>query len=225
MAQVLGLTGGSGVGKGTVSALLVKHTQYTQKATTDSAMESVAPCAFFAHIDADAVYRDLLATDARLLAALCDAFGDVSLPDGGLNRPKLAQTVFADAAKLAQLGKITTPFIRTAVRQKVADYAAQGVSWVIYDAPTLFEAGGDADCDYTVGVIADRAVRLTRIMVRDGLSASAAAARVDAQPVDNFYRAHCDCIIENNGDMVQLAEQVAELAQKLIFHKGERYGS
>ena len=59
-----------------------------------------------AHIDADAVYRQLLETSGMLLEALCAEFGAVCTPDGRLDRPKLASIVFSDANKLARLNEI-----------------------------------------------------------------------------------------------------------------------
>ena len=68
---------------------------------------------------------------------------------------------------------------------------------VLYDAPTLFEAGVDGLCEQVIGVLADTETRVQRVMARDGLSVEAARARILAQPDDGFYRARCDYIIEN----------------------------
>lgn len=212
MARVLGLTGGSGVGKGTVARMLC--TWDGQSCVSTAAAVPALP--FFAHVDADAVYRELLAGDPALLQALCDNFGDVRDENGGLNRPKLSSIVFADAEKLTRLGAITTPFIHARVQEMCEQLSAQGAQWIIYDAPTLFETAGDCMCDYTVGVLANQPLRIARVMERDALGQPQAAARIQAQPQDCFYRARCDFIIENNENLHQLTAQVEDLCSKIM---------
>lgn len=211
MARVLGLTGGSGVGKGTVARMLC--TWDGQSCVTTAAAVPALP--YFAHVDADAVYRKLLADDPVILQALCDCFGDVRDENGGLNRPKLSSIVFADADKLTQLGAITTPFIHAQVQWECERLSSQGAQWVIYDAPTLFETGGDAHCDFTAAVLAKQDLRIARVMKRDALGQPQAAARIQAQPADDFYRAQCDFIIENNENLHQLTVQVEDLCRKI----------
>lgn len=193
---MIGLTGGSGVGKGAASAVLAARG--------------------FAVIDADAVYRDLCRTDAALLAALFAAFPAARGADGTLDRRALAACVFSDADALLRLNKLTTPFIRRAVEREAAALGAKAP--VVLDAPTLFEAGFDDLCAVTVGVLAERGTRLARIMARDGLSQDAACARLGAQPDDAFYQTRCNYILRNNGDLAALSRQVDELIPKL--HKG-----
>ena len=74
----------------------------------------------------------------------------------------------------------------------------------------------DRDCARVIGVIADRATRMARIMARDGLTAEAAAARIDNQPDSDFYRARCDFIIENNGSTGEVAAAAQALWEKLL---------
>ena len=66
---------------------------------------------------------------------------------------------------------------------------------MLYDAPTLFEAGADDFCDKIIAVLAPHDTRVARIIERDGLSNEAARARIDAQPNDAFYREKCDFIV------------------------------
>lgn len=88
--KIIGLTGGSGTGKGTVAAR----------------MRSLGA----GWVDADAVYRTLCAENREMLSALDTAFGGVTDANGVLDRPKLAKIVFSDPAKLQQLNEITTPY-------------------------------------------------------------------------------------------------------------------
>ncbi len=185
-------------------------------------------------MDADAVYRGLCVPGSALLDALHRAFGDILTPEGALDRPKLASVVFSDPARLTQLGDITTPHIWQASEEEFHKLAEQGIDRILYDAPTLFQTGFDRSCDAVIGVVASRETRIQRIMQRDGigvvasretriqrimqrdgLSETAAAARIDAQPDEAFYRAKCDFVLENNGSLEDLKQQVENLCDKL----------
>ena len=87
---------------------------------------------------------------------------------------------------------------------------------VLYDAPTLFEAGADDFCDAVIAVLAPHDTRVSRIIERDHLPEEAARARIDAQPPDSFYRAKCGYIIENNGDLDTLYRDTDALYQILL---------
>ena len=149
-----------------------------------------------------------------MLSALDAAFGIVTDSNGALNRPKLAKIVFSDPAKLQTLNEITTPYIRRASLDAI--HAQSECPVVLYDAPTLFEAGADDFCDKIVAVLAPHDTRVARIIERDGLSDESARARIDAQPNDAFYREKCDFIIENNGDLDALYRDTDALYSQLI---------
>ena len=152
--KIIGLTGGSGTGKGTVAAR----------------MRALGA----GWVDADAVYRTLCAENREMLSALDTAFGGVTDVNGVLDRPKLAKIVFSDPAKLQQLNEITTPYIRKASLEAIRAQSACPI--VLYDAPTLFEAGADDFCDKIIAVLAPHDTRVARIIERDGLSNEAARA-------------------------------------------------
>ena len=158
--KIIGLTGGSGTGKGTVAARMRENGA--------------------GWVDADAVYRTLCAENRAMLDALDTAFGGVTDENGALDRPKLAKIVFADPEKLALLNRITTPYIRAASLAAIRAQSACPV--VLYDAPTLFEAGADDFCDAVIAVLAPHDTRVSRIIERDHLPEEAARARIDAQP-------------------------------------------
>ena len=191
--RIIGLTGGSGTGKGTFAALL-----------RDKGA---------GWVDADAVYRTLCAQNRDMLHALDTTFGGVLDKDGALDRPKLAAIVFADPEKLKMLNEITLPYIRAASLDAMR---AQGdCPFVLYDAPTLFEVGADDLCERIIGVLADTEVRVSRVMARDGLDEAAARARSGAQPGADFYRARCDYIVENNGGLAELERQADAIFESL----------
>ena len=192
---VLGLTGSTGAGKGVVSRAL------------RTAGAEV--------IDCDAVYHELLEKDGALLDALRAAFPGAFAGDR-LDRKALGTIVFRDPGKLAELNRITHPFVRRRITAILEEMEARGVRLAVLDAPTLFESGADADCDVTLGVIADPALRTGRIMERDGLSREYAALRIAGGKPDSFYRERCDEIMENNGTAEEAEAGAAAVIHKLL---------
>ncbi len=192
---VIGLTGQSGAGKSAVASLLRARGLPV--------------------LDADEIYHSLLDSDTALRDELTAAFGtEILSPDGRVSRKKLADTVFGKPnteALLHTLNKVTHKYVMSKALQQLRDLGDSGATVAVFDAPLLFEAGAEKICDFVVGVIAKRELRLSRIMARDGIDAAAAARRTDAQKTDEFYRARCDLVIENNEDGSALKEKVKEL--------------
>lgn len=194
--HILGLTGGSGTGKSTVSHLL------QQKGA--------------GVVDADAIYHKLCTECHPMLQKLEQAFGPV-ISEKGLNRPALAKIVFSNSNKLALLNEITTPFIREASIQAID--ALSHHELVLYDAPTLFETGADSLCQGVIGVIAAEEIRIQRVMARDTISKEEAFARLHAQPPNSFYQEKCNYIIENNGSLLDLQCAVNSLYTQILGGK------
>ena len=166
-------------------------------------------------VDCDALYYELLRSDPTLKNALRAAFGDVFLPDGTLDRKKLAAQVFSDKASLDRLNEIVFFHIGNAVAQKKRQAEAAGRPIFAIDAINLIESGMGALCDRTVAVLAPKEVRLRRIMARDGLPEAAARARIDAQKPDEFYRAHCRHILTNDKDLEAFQENSRTLLNNI----------
>ncbi|MCI2105913.1 MAG: dephospho-CoA kinase [Intestinimonas sp.] len=151
-------------------------------------------------IDADAVYHELLTRNAALRDELTTRFGNVFAPDGGLDRQKLGNVVFGDPAALRDLDAIAHRYVLEEIERRAAQAEAEGRPAVAVDAIALIESGLAGRCDLVVGVIAPAEVRVRRIMAREGISEAYARKRISAQKGEEFFRAHCDCILENNAD-------------------------
>jgi dephospho-CoA kinase len=197
---VIGLTGPSGAGKSTVAAILASYG--------------------FPIIDADAVYHELLIPPSPCLDALTEAFTtDILHPDGTLNRPALARIVFDDSKsaeeRRAFLNRITHRFVIEETHRRLTAYRASGLRCAVIDAPLLLEASMDADCDFTIAVLADRNIRLQRLRSRDNRSEQALLARIHAQPDDEFYRSRVNTVVYNNGDVTALQQEITRLCQQL----------
>lgn len=197
--KILGLTGPSGAGKGAVAAIFQSFG--------------------IPSIDTDAVYHQLLDEGGAITKELTASFGQELLDEHGrIDRKKLSATVFGKEntpALLHTLNKITHKYVMARTNERIDALAQSGVAAVLIDAPLLFEAGVDKACDAVIGVLSDRAVRLSRITARDSITEEAAQMRLDAQKSDDFYRSACQYIIENNGDRTALESQIRCLLKKL----------
>jgi dephospho-CoA kinase len=196
--KIIGLTGQSGAGKGVASAIFQKYG--------------------IPAVDTDAVYHEILRSPGPCTAELTEAFGTAVLgKDGLVDRKMLAGAVFGKPntpTLLHTLNAITHKYIMTETREMLAAFAKNGARAAIIDAPQLYEAGVERECDWVVAVLAPRQVRLDRIVARDGISPEAAARRIDAQKPDTFYREHCDAILENDGNIAALEEQICAFLNK-----------
>lgn len=168
--------------------------------------------------DCDALYYELLQSDRALQSDLDAAFPGV-LRGGALDRQRLGRLVFGDADKLAALDRIVRAHLPRAVCRAVAqsDAALVGV-----DAIKLFESGLGAVCDATVAVTAPEAVRVRRIMARDGITEDAALARVRAQRDAAYFRARCDREFVNDYPDRDAADAAAREFAEALVNEGTR---
>lgn len=147
-------------------------------------------------VDCDALYAHMVLEDDALRQDLTAAFGQIFLPDGRLDRKQLAQIVFSDKSRLADLNRIVYHHIGLAVGR--LQEACTAPLFAI-DAINLLQSGLADLCQVTVAVTAPEEVRLRRIMARDGLTEAEAMMRIRAQEPEAFFRAHCTYTLENGG--------------------------
>ena len=182
----IGLTGGIGSGKSTVSRLLADHGAVI--------------------IDADVIAREVVEPGTPGLAAVVAAFGrEVLTADGSLDRPALAKVVFGDPESRVRLDGIVHPLVRARAGELAAGAAPDAV--VVHDVPLLAETGQASSYDLVVVVEADPETRIARLVQR-GLTAEDARARIAVQATDEERRAIADVLLDNSGSPEQLAAQV-----------------
>ncbi len=144
-------------------------------------------------IDCDLVARKAVLPESEGLKALCKVFGtEILESDGTLNRKKLARIAFSEKEKTELLNRTLFPFIKELINKELNGEK------ILLDAPTLFESGLDSVCNTTVAVLADDAVRLSRIISRDNLSQADAEIRMSAGKSNAFYVDRAEHIIYNN---------------------------
>ncbi len=185
---VVGLTGGIGSGKSTVSAML-------------AARGAVV-------VDADVLARQVVEPGGAAYAGVVERFGpDVVRPDGTLDRPALAELVFSDPAALADLNALTHPAVKALIAERLSAEASTDAV-VVLVIPLLAESGRYP----TAGVIVvdcpeDVAVR--RLVERRGMTDHAARLRVAAQASRADRLAIADVVVRNDGSLEDLAAEVA----------------
>jgi dephospho-CoA kinase len=176
---VIGLTGGSGAGKGEVCKAFLYY-----------GVEA---------IDTDKVSREVAGKGKPCLDELVHHFsGAILTGSGELNRAALAEAAFASEEKLLLLNKITHKYILDECRQWIADRLKANRQAVIVDAPLLFESGFDKSCDCVIAVTADAETRIARITERDGIPRETALKRIEKQQSDEFYASKSNFVIDNN---------------------------
>ena len=162
-------------------------------------------------INADEVYHALLIPPSDCLDEIVSNFGNVLASDGTLDRKKLGSIVFSDEQKLSLLNSVTHKYVKQKFRSLIAEMRDSGVEAVIVDAPTLFESGFDKECDTTVCLLASESLRRKRIIDRDSLDESRAAARLSAQKSDDFFISRADHVIYNDGSESELENNLTDL--------------
>jgi dephospho-CoA kinase len=184
---MVGLTGGIGAGKSAVARRLAELGALV--------------------IDSDQLAREVVRAGTPGFAEVVEVFGDAVVgADGELDRPALGRIVFDDPDKRARLEQIVHPRVRARVAEIVA--AARPDAIVVNDVPLLVEAGLAAAYDLVMVVLAPADLRLERLVSDRGLDPEHARARMAAQANDDQRRAVADVVIDNDGTLDELRDDV-----------------
>lgn len=160
-------------------------------------------------VDTDLLAREVVATGSSLLARIAEHFGAAVLrQDGSLDRSRLRDLIFADAAERQWLEQLTHPAIRELTDQRCA--SATG-PYVMVAIPLLVETGGVERFDRVLVVDCKPEIQLARLQARDGSTREQAARMLAAQVTREQRLAVADDVIENNGDLSALRDQVEKL--------------
>ena len=185
----IGLTGGIGSGKTTVTRLFADFN--------------------IPIIDADIIAHQLVEPGQPALARIQSTFGQqVINPDGSLNRSELRNIVFADANLKQKLEAILHPLI---LRKIQAEAEALNAPYCIISIPLLFETGMDRWVDRILVIDCPVETQISRVKHRDGLSEETIRTIIASQASRELRNTQADDLIDNSQSNSQLAEQVKTL--------------
>ncbi len=194
--KVIGLTGGIGSGKSTVSKFLAE-------------LGAVI-------IDADKVGHEALKPDTEVWREVVAAFGrQILTPDGDINREKLSEIVFRNSESLSRLNQIMHPRMYDMVRAQLEGYRKQGVGVVVLEAPLLIEANWTSLVDEVWVTVASESTVLRRLKEKFELSEPESLARIHSQLPSEEKVKHADVIINTDCALGELRAKVEGLWQGL----------
>lgn len=171
---VVGITGGIGSGKTTVSGFF----------------KELGIPVYIADVEA----KLLMNTDKQLQQEIINLLGKEAYVDGVLNRPFIASKVFNSKKMLSSLNAIVHPAVRKHFEEWVS---AQKAPYVMQEAAILFENGGYKLCDFTILITAPIKERISRTIKRDRTTENEVIKRMKAQWSDDRKAAMADVVIEN----------------------------
>lgn len=177
---VVGLTGSIGMGKSTAAAILRRMG--------------------LPLFDADRAVHGFLAAGGEAVAKVEAAFPGVQLPNGGIERKRLAQRVFGDPQALARLEAILHPMVADAERRFLAQARGRRAPIAILDIPLLYESRGAARCDYVIVVSAPAMLQRQRVMRRPGMTEARLTAIKNQQMPDAEKRRRADFVVPTGLD-------------------------
>ncbi|PTJ36556.1 dephospho-CoA kinase [Staphylococcus simulans] len=191
MQKVIGLTGGIGTGKSTVSELLAVHG--------------------FKIVDADIAAREAVEKGSEGLEQVRQVFGDEAIDENGeMNRKYVGEIVFNDDKMREKLNQIIHPIVRDLMERQKEAYLKEGFN-VIMDIPLLFENNLQDTVDETWLVYASESIQVERLMERNDLTQEEAKARVYSQISIDKKRRMADRVIDNRGTLVELKQNLEAL--------------
>ncbi len=194
--KIIGITGPIGAGKSYVADIMARHG---------------IPC-----LDTDEIYHELVEAPSECTVRIQECFGDAVMnADGSVNRPKLAEIVFSDKQKLAELNKISHACVSEKTEELLSDLENRGETAVLIEVPIMFESRFNEKCDAVICVTADTDVRIERIRERSGLSEEEAKKRIANQKSPEFYINNSDFTVYNNGSE-DLNEQIDRIFAKIL---------
>ena len=192
----IGVTGGIGSGKTTVCHIF----------------EALGVPVYYA----DARAKWLIAHDPALREAIVALLGpEAYLPDGTYNRAFVSERVFRDSASLAALNALVHPAVERDSQAWHDEQAAKGARYTLKEAALMVESGGHRFLDALIAVTAPEALRIQRVVQRDGLSEAAVRARMGSQLPESEKVALADYVVVNDGTRL-LLPQVLAIHRKIL---------
>lgn len=199
----IGLTGGIGSGKSTVSNILKEYN--------------------IPVIDADIIARDVLLKYPQIVRNIKIQFGETFFDEkGNLKRRELGNYIFKEKSRKEKLEAITLPFIIKEIFDKVEKYNKQGDKLCVVDAPTLIEVGLYKYMDYNMLIWVDEITQINRVKQRDLLSEELIKDRIKMQMSLDEKKRYVDFVIDNTKSVAHTKEQVDTVLKKIYCIEVEK---
>jgi dephospho-CoA kinase len=193
--KLIGLTGGIASGKSTAAAILRRLGA--------------------AVVNADELSREVVRPGNEAWQEIVDAFGPVLLEDQTLDRKKLRRMVFDNPAARQRLESIIHPKVRALAEKRIRELAAAGHGIIVYEVPLLFEGQLQLWLRPVILVASDAATQKQRLRDRDQLTDAEAQQHLDAQMSLAEKRCLADYVVENNGTVDELEQQIKAVLKKI----------
>jgi dephospho-CoA kinase len=189
--MIIGLTGGIASGK---------------SASAECFKELGAFC-----IDADAISKELTTKGEPSLKELTDIFStNILLPDGSLNRKKLADIIFSDINAKLKVERILHSQIISKIKMIISNKILEK-NVIVINAPLLFETGLNKICDKIIAVKVPFDVQVQRLRLRDGLNDDEIKNRISSQMSTQEKVKHADFVVDNSGSKKDLREKIENI--------------
>ncbi|MFC1939850.1 dephospho-CoA kinase [Chloroflexota bacterium] len=196
MTKVIGLTGGIGSGKSTVSKCLAE-------------LGAII-------LDADKVGHEAFKPGTEAWREVVATFGkQVLTPGGEIDRKKLGEIVFSQPESLARLNQIMHPRMYEMMKAQIEEYRRQGVDVVVLEAAILLEANWTPLVDEVWVTVTPEAMVIDRVKKQRGLAEEETMARIRSQLSSEERVKHADVVINNDGNLGEVEAKVRELWEKL----------
>jgi dephospho-CoA kinase len=188
--KTIGLTGGIGSGKSTVSQILAELGAFV--------------------IDADKVGHEIYLPGKEAWQQVVAAFSrDILAADQTIDRKKLGAVVFASDEARKRLNALVHPLMFQDIRRRVTEKRAEGFTKpVVVEAAILIEANWLPLVDEVWVVVTGKSAVIERVAVQRGLSAQATEARIASQLADSERLKHANVVIRNDGSLEDLKKQI-----------------
>lgn len=194
--KLIGLTGGIASGKSTVAAILKRSGAVV--------------------INADELSREVVQPGKEAWNEIVDAFGpEILQEDKTLDRRKLRKIVFDDPTARQKLEAIIHPRVRALAEAKIHELATAGQSVVVYEVPLLFEGQLHQWLRPVILIACHVTTQIKRLIQRDHLTEAEAQQHINAQMSLDEKRKLADYVIENNGSLAELEEQIRSVLDKI----------